>query len=117
MTTNINQLRMSMLNINYQAIDGIKNSSSKINQDGKKEEIYAKDGDFKYEKAMDYNGDGIVTYDEYMRYCEENAVSQYNENPNMTTYQKITDTNHMINEINDYIVVKKGKKTFHKVEM
>ena len=31
--------------------------------------------------------------------------------------EKITDTNYMINEINDYIVVKKGKKTFHKVEM
>ena len=31
--------------------------------------------------------------------------------------EKITDTNYMINEIHDYIVVKKGKKTFHKVEM
>ena len=32
---------------------------------------------------MDFNGDGVVTYDEYMRYCEENAVSQYNSNPSM----------------------------------
>lgn len=31
--------------------------------------------------------------------------------------EKITDTNYMINEINDYLVIKKGKKTFHKVEM
>lgn len=31
--------------------------------------------------------------------------------------EKITDTNYMINEINDYIVIKKGKKTFHKVEI
>ena len=33
---------------------------------------------------MDFDGDGIVTYDEYMRYCEENAVSQYTSNPSMT---------------------------------
>ncbi|MBQ9267386.1 MAG: tyrosine--tRNA ligase [Clostridia bacterium] len=31
--------------------------------------------------------------------------------------EKITDTNYMISEINDYIVIKKGKKTFHKVEI
>ena len=31
--------------------------------------------------------------------------------------EKITDINYMINEINDYLVIKKGKKTFHKVEM
>ena len=31
--------------------------------------------------------------------------------------EKITDTNYMINEIEDYIVIKKGKKTFHKVEV
>ncbi len=30
--------------------------------------------------------------------------------------EKITDTNYMINDIDDYIVIKKGKKTFHKVE-
>lgn len=31
--------------------------------------------------------------------------------------EKVTDTNYMINEIDDYIVIKKGKKTFHKVEI
>ncbi len=31
--------------------------------------------------------------------------------------EKITDTNYTINEINDYLVIKKGKKTFHKVEL
>ena len=31
--------------------------------------------------------------------------------------EKITDTNYMIEKIEDYIIVKKGKKTFHKVEM
>lgn len=31
--------------------------------------------------------------------------------------EKITDTNYMVNEINDYLVIKKGKKTFHKVEI
>lgn len=31
--------------------------------------------------------------------------------------EKITDVNYMINEIDDHIILKKGKKTFHKVEM
>ena len=31
--------------------------------------------------------------------------------------KKITDTNYMIEKIEDYIILKKGKKTFHKVEM
>lgn len=31
--------------------------------------------------------------------------------------EKISDINYMINEINDYIIIKKGKKTFHKVEI
>ena len=31
--------------------------------------------------------------------------------------EKITDTNHVINSIEDYIILKKGKKTFHKIEI
>ena len=31
--------------------------------------------------------------------------------------QKITDTNYIIESIDDYIIVKKGKKTYHKVEI
>ena len=99
MSTIINQFRMSMLDTDYQLFQNVKNNNSKIDNSTEKDEIYAKDGDFKYDLAMDYNEDGVVTYDEYMRYCEENAVSQYNANPNLTTYQKITDTSAQIQSI------------------
>jgi len=102
MTSTINQLRMSMLDTHYHSIKNLKNNSLSNIEDlntKNNDEIYAKDGEFKYEKAMDYNEDGIVTYDEYMRYCEENAVSQYSENPNFTTVQKLIDTNAQIQSI------------------
>ena len=31
--------------------------------------------------------------------------------------EKITDINYTVNSIEDYIILKKGKKTFHKVEL
>lgn len=37
----------------------------------KEEEIYAKEGDEKYDEEIDENGDGKITYDEYIKYCEE----------------------------------------------
>ena len=41
---------------------------------------------------MDFNGDGVVTYDEYMKYCEDNAVSQYNSNPSYTFVSTVQNT-------------------------
>jgi hypothetical protein len=46
--------------------------------------VFAKKGQDNYNEVMDFDGDGVVTYDEYMRYCEENAVSQCNSNPSYT---------------------------------
>ena len=48
------------------------------------EKIFSKKAQDNYNEAMDFNGDGVVTYDEYMRYCEENAVSQCGSNPSYT---------------------------------
>ena len=48
------------------------------------EKVFAKKGEDNYNEAMDFNGDGVVTYDEYMKYCEDNAVSQYSKNPSYT---------------------------------
>ena len=31
--------------------------------------------------------------------------------------EKITDTNYMVEKIDEHIIIKKGKKTFHKVEL
>ena len=36
------------------------------------EAVYARIGDTKYENVMDSDNDGVITYDEYMKYCEEN---------------------------------------------
>ena len=83
MTTSINQLRMNMLDTHlFQASKVNKPTLEKIFEDDK-EKIFATKGEDNYNEAMDFNGDGVVTYDEYMRYCEENAVSQYNSNPSM----------------------------------
>ena len=84
MTSSINQLRMNMLDMqtfnptNRPTVDKL------IEEPKKEEKVFAKKGQDNYNEAMDFNGDGIVTYNEYMRYCEENAVSQCNSNPSFT---------------------------------
>ena len=85
MTSSINQLRMNMLDMqafqtakaNRPTVDNL------IQAEEKEEKVFATKGEDNYNKAMDFDGDGVVTYDEYMRYCEENAVSQYNSNPSV----------------------------------
>ena len=84
MTSTINQLRMNMLDTNlFQASRINKPTLEKILEEDK-EKVFATKGEDNYNEVMDFNGDGIVTYDEYMKYCEENAVSQYNSNPSYT---------------------------------
>ena len=86
MTSSINQLRMNMLDMqafqtakaNRPTVDNL------IDAVEKEEKVFAKKGEDNYNEAMDFNGDGIVTYDEYMQYCDENAVSQYSSNPSYT---------------------------------
>lgn len=83
MTTSINQLRMNMLDMQlFQTVKTNRPTIDKIIEE--EEKVFAKKGEDNYNEAMDFNGDGVVTYDEYMRYCEENAVSQYNLNPSLT---------------------------------
>ena len=86
MSSSINQLRMNMLDM--QAFQGIKSNrpsvDNLIQNEEQKEKVFATKGEDNYNEAMDFNGDGIVTYDEYMKYCEDNAVSQCNSNPSYT---------------------------------
>ena len=85
MTSSINQMRMNMIDLqNIQALKSNKPNLQNLIEDSTKEKIYAKHGEESYNKAMDFDGDGVVTYDEYMRYCDENAVSQYSSNPSYT---------------------------------
>lgn len=39
---------------------------------------YAVEGDSKYDKAIDSNEDGIITYNEYVKYITETRLSKYN---------------------------------------
>ena len=86
MTTSINQLRMNMLDM--QTLNSVKTNrptvDKLIEEQEKEENVFTKKGQDNYNEAMDYNGDGVVTYDEYIQYCEENAVSQYNSSPSLT---------------------------------
>ena len=92
MTTSINQLRMNMLDTHlFQASKVNKPTLEKIFEDDK-EKIFAAKGEDNYNEAMDFNGDGVVTYDEYMRYCEENAVAEYNSNPSYTFVSAVQNT-------------------------
>ena len=113
MSTAINQLRMSMLDTNYHSIQNIKDENENCSIVSKEDEAYLKSASFKYDKSMDYNDDGTVSYDEYMRYCEENAVSQYNANPNLTTFQKITDASAQVQSIRPINIGKALNLYFH----
>lgn len=55
-----------------------------------KEQVYAKSGEPKYEEKMDSDSDGVITYDEYMKYCEEN-VSEEKEQSAGTVVEKVED--------------------------
>ena len=94
MTSSINQLRMNMLDMQvFQTIKANRPTVENLIQAEEKEEkIFATKGEDNYNEAMDFNGDGVVTYDEYMRYCEENAVSQYNSNPSYTFVSTVQNT-------------------------
>ena len=84
MTSSINQLRLNMLDI--QVFQNTKTNRPTIENiiEEEQEKVFAKKGEDNYNEAMDFNGDGVVTYDEYMKYCEDNAVSQYSKNPSYT---------------------------------
>ena len=66
---------------------------------GQTARVYAQEGDDNYNAEMDANGDGTVTYDEYMAYCEKNAVSQYSENPGLTVVEHIQNPENNIQSI------------------
>ena len=54
----------------------IKQKLAKQEEEKDDKRIYAKKGEEKYVEEMDENKDSIVTYDEYIKYCEEYANSK-----------------------------------------
>ena len=65
------------------------NKNSKLTKDATKEEskadskndnaVYAKEGDEKYDEAMDENSNGVVTYAEYLKYINEKDKTKESE--------------------------------------
>ena len=84
MTSSINQLRMNMLDMQAFQMQKANRPTVENIIEEEPEKVFAKKGQDNYNEVMDFDGDGVVTYDEYMRYCEENAVSQCNSNPSFT---------------------------------
>lgn len=63
--------------LKFQIYNETKRASSEIKEiKSDSDAVYAKEGDDNYEKEMDANDDGKVTYDEYLRYCEEQEQAQ-----------------------------------------
>lgn len=88
MTSSINQLRMNMLDMqNFQ--------SSKINKSAIENLIDEKQN----QTAVTENStqclpnNDAISYDEYIQYCEENAVSQYDSNPSFTFVSTVQNAN------------------------
>ena len=78
--------------------------------------VYAQEGDDNYNADMDANGDGTVTYDEYMAYCEKNAVSQYTENPGLTVVEKFQNSENNVQSIRP-INIGKALNTYSSAEI
>ena len=92
MSSSINQLRMNMLDMqSFQGINANKTTVENLIKE-EQEKVFAKKGEDNYNEVMDFNGDGIITYDEYMKYCEDNAVSQYSKNPSYTFVSTVQNT-------------------------
>lgn len=73
--------------------------SAKMNQelakkDGEEKDdkrIYARKGEEKYAEEMDENQDSIITYNEYIKYCQEYANSQENKEEKTNSNPKIKE--------------------------
>lgn len=76
--------------LKYQMYNETNRVSSEIREiKSDSDAVYAKEGDEDYDEEMDLNGDGKVTYEEYLKYCEEQENSQDNTQPQKTEAKKV----------------------------
>lgn len=96
------QLMMNNLSMTSQIMQGTFSASSNINGAKDKNSInntsnltvtnnlgklaYAVEGDLKYKEEIDSNGDGVISYDEYVKYITDSLASKYNIPKNGTTF-------------------------------
>ena len=64
------------LSLNLQLLQNLTEMSLSGNtSQNNKPAVYAKEGEPRYNEEMDYDGDGVVTMEEYQQYCEENNIN------------------------------------------
>ena len=91
--------------LNFQLHSDRARSSEEIRKiESKGEALYAEEGDDKYTEEMDSNSDGKITYEEYMKYCEEQEQAQ--DTPQPEKAQLTTDE--------EKVVVKNEGKAINK---
>lgn len=96
----MNEIMMNQLSLNAQLLQQTTDSGNRIAETVKQQPTdtqphYAVKGDENYDEAMDIDGDGTITYDEYMEYCKKNAVSTNTEAK--TIVQRDSDTVRTLN--------------------
>ena len=97
------QIKMSNLELTSQLMQGTFNSISKIsksqsmltslgvnNNSGKL--IYASEGDVRYKDEIDTNDDGVVTYNEYVKYVTDNLSAKNNIPKSVTLFKNEEDS-------------------------
>lgn len=86
------QQQMLRDRLNYQLNTERTKSSEEIRKiESDAETVYAKEGDENYKKEIDSNNDGKITYEEYMKYCQEQEKSQEPPQPEKATLEKAED--------------------------
>lgn len=111
------QQQMLRDRLNYQLNTERAESSEQISKiESEAQAVYAKEGDDKYKEELDYNGDGKITYDEYMKYCEEQEKTQVQpEKAELTTNEEKVIVKNEGKAINKYAQTE-AEETESKVE-
>ena len=100
-----NQIRLSMLELNSQILQNNANTIANLNTKKSKTNtvanaltstnsfIYATKGDSKYKEEIDTNSDNIITFNEYVKYINEQNFSNTNSAiQNLARFTKTEDS-------------------------
>jgi len=88
------QIQDNAMQLNAMLLQNAMETSAKIReiQPEVKEQLYAEEGDKNYDEAMDENGDGKITYTEYMKYCEDQQSTRTSKQQERAETEKTADT-------------------------
>ncbi len=97
----VGAMNLSFIQSAASTVSNIQQTAGSNTQSEKTEAIYAKEGDSKYDEAMDENADGVITYEEYLTYVQENlANSASAEIPSSGSVSVKTDDSGNVQTVN-----------------